>query len=72
MGTLQTLAETDERRLLLFSTRLRFMPQVQPIRETAINKIIETEFVAGGQSTLSQRNRKAVPRPQWPLCSVSQ
>ena len=45
MGTLQTLAETDERRLLLFSTRLRFMPQVQPIRETAINKIIEQNLL---------------------------
>jgi len=34
-----------ERRLLLFSTRIRFAPQTQPIRETAIDKIVEQNLL---------------------------
>ena len=37
--------QMKERRLLLFSTRIRFTPQTQPIRETAIDKILEQNLL---------------------------
>jgi len=37
--------QIKERRLLLFSTRIRFTPHTQPIRETAIDKILEQNLL---------------------------
>jgi hypothetical protein len=37
--------QMKERRLLLFSTRIRFTPQTQPIRETAIDKMLEQNLL---------------------------
>jgi hypothetical protein len=37
--------QLTERRLLLFSTRIRFTPHTQPIRETAIDKILEQNLL---------------------------
>lgn len=47
-------AQMDERRLLLFSTRIRFMPQTQPIRETAIDKIMQQNLLLADEPLLIQ------------------
>ena len=35
----------EEKRSFLFSTRIRFSPQLQPVRETAIDKIMEQNLL---------------------------
>ena len=45
MNSVDHDAGINEKRLLLFSTRIRFMPQTQPIRETAIDKILEQNLL---------------------------
>ena len=45
MSSAEQQAEIKQKRLLLFSTRIRFMPHTQPIRETAIDKILEQNLL---------------------------
>lgn len=45
MNSADQHADIKQKRLLLFSTRIRFMPQTQPIRETAIDKILEQNLL---------------------------
>ena len=52
MSTLIARRQMDERRLLLSSTRIRFMPQAQPIRETAIDKILEQNLLLADEPLL--------------------
>lgn len=46
MGTHTTPAfEMQTKRLLLFSTKIRFSPETQPLRDTAIDKLIEQSLL---------------------------
>jgi hypothetical protein len=48
------VSEIARKRSMLFSARIRFSPEVQPVRDTALDKIMEQNLLIAGGLTLKE------------------